>query len=60
MFGIRDLRRRVEYLENTVADLKQDKLCAGGVHKWVARDMSASAVPYVACSHCYKRPEAKP
>lgn len=59
MFGIKDLRRRIEYLENIISDLRQDKLCAGGIHKWVAKDMNYGT-PYVSCAHCYKRAEVKP
>jgi protein gp37 len=38
-------------------DLWQDKLCAGGVHKWEAKDMKGYGTPFIGCSHCYKRPD---
>lgn len=58
MFGIKGLRCRIESLERAVENLKQDKLCAAGVHKWQAHDLDATK-PYVRCSHCYKTPQVK-
>lgn len=56
MFGIKQLRQRIELLENTVKDLRQDKLCAAGNHVWEAKDLTYNK-PLIRCAHCHERPE---
>ena len=53
MFGWKtEMEQRIRMLEVEVSDLKQDRLCKYGQHKWETVT-KFRIIPYMRCSHCY-------
>lgn len=56
MFGINNLKQRVEYLERYVEIERHKANCAKGVHEWQLSSFSDLG-PIVRCKYCYAKPE---
>jgi len=58
MFGIRNLRRRVEALETWREVITRERNCASGRHNWEMFDLDYINKG-IRCKHCYKKQEQK-